>query len=471
MSVRWKVLSGLLGVGVFMAMGPRGDAQAAFPAETLEGIGPNRSVPEVHVGLTFDQDYTRATIAREFLDQDGNFDEVRDLDYEEIRRRMVVQARVGLVDRLELRANMPFVLQWDSDLDFADGVDDVNSTVCCSGDGPRNSDDPDFALRFPLTDVPQRRNRAGVGDLELGLAYSPVVDGPDRAWPSITFAVMVTLPTGERWDPADPKARPDVDGTGGVGLGQTIFDLSMSLSKRSAFSAPAFDPYFTIGTRLPIATGAQEDIGLEPPITGRIEVGSEIVIAEDSARKTYYGADFGVAFRYVGEGRTFSPLTDYLPNFNQTNLQQDGFAYDDFANPENYAELGGDAISCGRDAAGNRLPCGEFTRVEDHVEIEGRVGFRLEPTAWLMLRAGVAVGFANVHLITGEAPGEDTDPASAAGEMCGAVPCLGRVNQSNSRGEDERSEFYDPRYDAPGGRFLATDIVNVRFFATATATF
>jgi len=55
--------------------------------------------------------------------------------------------------------------------------------------------------------------------------------------------------------------------------------------------------------------------------------------------------------------------------------------------------------------------------------------------------------------------------------MCGAVPCLGRINRENSQGEDERSPYYDPRYDAPGGRFKATDILDVRFFATATATF
>lgn len=455
------------------AMGGISPARAAYPGPVLEGVSASRRAPQVHVGVRFDQDFQKATITREFVNDAGtseaSFGTVRELDYEEIRRRLVVETRVGIVDHLELRANMPFVLQWDSSIDFAEGVEGV-STVCCSG----NADDPAFALRFPITDVPQRRSRAGVGDLELGLAYSPVVDGPDVAWPTLTLAAMVTVPTGERWDPADTKALPSVDGTGGVGMGQTVFDLSIALTKRSAFTVPAFDPYVVLGTRLPIANGDQKDLGLDPPITARVEVGSEIAFAEDRTKQTYYGADFGLMFRYVGEGRNYSQLTDYLPDFNQTEVNRDVVAYDDFADPNNYSRRGADA-SCVSDASGDPrlpgVPCGEFTRVDDHVEVEGRVGFRIQPNRWLMLRAGFGLGFANDHLITGEAPGEDTDPASAAGEMCGAVPCLGRINRENSRGDDERSPYYDPRYDAPGGRFFATDIFNVRFFATATATF
>lgn len=470
-----NVVFGLLSAGGPLAAGLLAPERAdgAFPAQTLEGVGPNRKVPQVHVGARFDQDFKRVTITREFV-QDAETPEpeattVRELEYEEIRRRLVVEARVGLVDRLELRANLPFVLQWDSSIEFAEGVEGQSTIV-----GSENADDPGFALRFPITDVPQRRSRAGVGDLELGLAYSPVVDGPDTAWPTLTLALMITLPTGDRWDPADPKALPSVDGTGGVGLGQTIFDLSLALSKRSALGAPAFDPYFVIGTRLPVATGAQKDIGLDPPVSARAEIGSEVVISEKPERGVYYGADFGLAFRYIGEGRTFSPLSDYLPDFNQTAVDRDVIGYDDFGDPANYSRSA-EGVSCLRDANGDPrlpgVPCGEFTRVDDHMELEGRLGFRIQPVRWVMIRAGVALGFANDHLITGERAGEDTDPPAAEGQLCGAVPCLGRINRENSLGQDERSEFYDPRYDAPGGRFFATDIIDVRFFATATATF
>jgi hypothetical protein len=461
-----------LAAGLLLGPAP---AWAAFPAQTLEGVSSTRKIPQIHVGARFDQDYTKLSITREFV-QDANtdraeFDEVRELDYEEVRRRLVVEARVGLVSHLELRVNMPFVLQWDSSIGFADEVEGV-STVCCSGDG--NADDPQFNNRFPITDVPQERNRSGVGDLELGLAYSPIVDGPDTAWPTITLAAMITVPTGDRWDPADIKALPSVDGTGGVGGGQTVFDFSVALSKRTAPGAPTFDPYFIMGARIPIANGAQKDIGLDPPISGRAELGSEIVIAENEAKQTYYGADFGIRLRYIGEGRTFSPLTDYLPDFDITRVDRDVVLYEDYDDPNNYSRSA-DGVSCvSNDDGTPRLPgvpCGEFTRVDDHMELDGHIGFRLQPSRWFMFRTGVALGFANDHLITGEAAGEDTDPPSAEGQMCGSVPCLGRINRVNSQGEDERSPFFDPRYDAPGGRFSATDILNVRFFATATATF
>lgn len=474
MRVLNHVLGRLIAGGALAVLAGLGSAEAAFPGPPIEGVGAARNVPQVHVGVRFDQDYQQATITREFVNDagtaDARFGTVRELEYEEVRRRLVVESRIGIVDRLELRANMPFVLQWDSSIEFAEGVEG-RSTICCSG----NADDEDFALRFPITDVPQRRNRAGVGDLEIGLAYSPVVDGTDVAWPTLTVAAMITVPTGERWDPADTRALPSIDGSGGVGLGQTIFDFSLALNKRSAFSVPALDPYFVIGTRLPIANGAQRDLGLDPPVTARVEMGSELALAEDRAKGTFYGADFGFLLRYIGAGRTFSQLSDYLPNFNPRRVASDVVTSEDFADPENYASSAGSDISCARGADGQPLtpgvPCGEFTRVDDHVEVEGRVGFRIQPSRWFMLRAGVGLGFANDHLITGEAPGEDTDPASAGGQLCGAVPCLGRINRENSRGQDERSQYFDPRYDAPGGRFFATDIFNVRFFATATATF
>ncbi|NJK87983.1 MAG: hypothetical protein HC923_00340 [Myxococcales bacterium] len=449
-------------------------AWAAFPVETLEGLRPGRPFPQVHLGLRFDQDYQQATINREFISDAGTPEasagDVRELDYESVRRRLVVEARAGIYERLELRLNVPVVLSWDSNIGFADGTS-ASSTVF----GSSNADDPSIPLRFPLTTVPAERSRSGLGDLEVGLAFSPVVDAPARWWPTMTIGLMVTLPTGDRWDPADPKATPEVDGTGGVGLGQTIFDVTLGLSKRTSYVAPSFDPYFIGGVTVPVPTGDQEDIGLDPPVSARVEVGSEIIFVEDTSRSTRYAADIGFSMRYIGDGRTFSPLSDFLPDFNQTAIDRDTFRYSDFANPGNYSRSE-PGVSCVVDSTTGAprlegVPCGEFTRVQDHVELEARLGFRAQPSRWFMLRAGVGIGVANDHLITGERAGTDRDPASAGEEMCGPTPCLGRINRVNSQGVDERSRFYDPRYDAPGTRFLATDILNIRFFVTGTATF
>jgi len=74
-------------------------------------------------------------------------------------------------------------------------------------------------------------------------------------------------------------------------------------------------------------------------------------------------------------------------------------------------------------------------------------------------------------VITGERVGDDTDPPSAAGRMCGSTTCLGRVNVLNSLDQDERSRFYDPRYDEVGRRLIAEQILSLRLFLTTFITF
>ncbi|MEM6370696.1 MAG: hypothetical protein AAGD10_14230 [Myxococcota bacterium] len=449
-------------------------ARAAESVRALEGVTSDRKLPEFRLSVGFEQHWEKADISREFVQNapDGTFDEVRELRYEAIRRELVVQARVGLVQRLEFRLRAPIVLQADSEIRFAEGVEG-SSTVF----GSTNADDPAFANRFPITTVPQERSRAGFGDLGAGLFWSVTEDRPDRAFPTLTLGLNVTFPTGDPWDPADVQALPDIEGSGGVGSGQTTFDLSLALSKRSAWGAPAFDPYFELGVELPLANAELEDLGYEPPLVGRVRAGSEVVIAEDERKGSYYGLDFGLAFRFIGSGRTRSQLSDYLPDFDQTRLD-DGFAgRADFANPANYARFqDGLDVSCLSDPVTGEpllpgVPCGEFTRVDEHFQMDGHIGFRIQPLRVFSFSAVATLGFQNDHFITGDSPGEDTDPAVVPNDVCGSTPCTGRINSRNSRGQDERSRFHDPRYDAVGGRFIAKGILRVGFMATAVLRF
>ena len=450
------------------------DAGAAESVLALEGVTSERKLPQFRLSVGFEQYWEKAGISREFVQNapDGSFEEVRELDYEAIRRELVLQARVGLVQRLEFRLRAPVVLQADSSIQFAEGVAG-NSTIF----GSTNADDPAFATRFPISTVPQERNRAGFGDLGAGLFWSVVEDRPNRAFPTLTLGVNVTFPTGDPWDPADVNALPQIDGSGGVGSGQTTFDLSLAMSKRSAWGAPTFEPYFELGVELPIANAELEDLGYEPPPVGRVRTGSEVIISEDPVKGSYYGLDFGLAFRFIGSGRTRSQLSDYLPDFDQTRVDADFAGRADFADPMNYSRFSsGLDVSCLTDpATGDPLlpgvPCGEFTRVEEHFQMDGHIGFRLQPLEIFSFSAVAMVGFQNDHFITGESPGEDTDPAVVPNDVCGSTSCTGRINRRNSLGEDERSRFFDPRYDAVGGRFIAKGILRVGFMATAVLRF
>ena len=82
--------------------------------------------------------------------------------------------------------------------------------------------------------------------------------------------------------------------------------------------------------------------------------------------------------------------------------------------------------------------------------------------------AGEALAEVDVDQIV-EGEGGEADPATDA--LCDGARCSGRVNARNSTGKDERSPYYDPRYDAPGRRFRLEESTHWTFFVSGGATF
>ena len=237
------------------------------------------------------------------------------------------------------------------------------------------------------------------------------------------------------------------------------------LSKRMSTRAPYLDPYVLLGARLPVATGKQRDTGIEPPVSGRFLLGTAIVLSE-AGRDARYSIDLGFGMRFIAPGRTYSELSDYLPDFDQTNLGDDP-AYSDFEDPNNYAtQLEG--ARCGEVVG---VPCGELNQVDQHLAMSARLAVLIQPSKWFRFRFGADASYTTPHIITGERVGTDTDPASAVDQMCGPTPCVGRVNITNSQGDDERSSRYDPRYDLVGRRLRAERILSLRLFVTTFITF
>lgn len=449
-------------------------AEAAWPTKVMSAVEKDKAIPDINLEVTYDRRAKNAKITREWIqDQNGNRSalDVRELDFSEVTQRMLLKLRVGLYHDLELHIIAPIILQNDSSIAFAEGVEG-RSTIAGDND---NSNNTAYDYRFPITDVPASRERAGFGDMTFGLSWSPFVEHKDEAWPTLTLTADIIAPTGKRRDPTDQDALPTTDGAGAVGLKSTIFDLSIGLSKRMRTTAPALEPYMIFGARIPIPTAAQKAVGFDPSASGRFTVGTELVMYEDVKKDARYALDFGFGFRYIGIGRTYSELSDYLPNFNQTaprdpnnpDLPRDTFFYDDYEDAANY-NTAGDGALCGTVPG---VPCGELTRVDEHLEMRGTLALHIRPIEYAVIRAGVSYGIVTDHLITAESVGSDKDGAEAANATCGTGPCVGRVNAQNFSGEDERSAYYDPRYDTPGRRFRAEDITNFIFFVTAAATF
>ncbi|MBK6684016.1 MAG: hypothetical protein IPG45_06045 [Deltaproteobacteria bacterium] len=451
-----------------VGLGAARPALAAFPTRVLSALEEDEPLPDVHVTVGFERNDTRAKIVREWVQRVAGEDpaalDVKELKYRESSNTLLLDVRVGIFRDLELHIGAPIVLSGSSSIEFEDGVANF-STIW----GSNNANDPAVGYRYPLTPVPAERNRAGFGDMRFGLGWSPLTDRKDEAYPTLTFRADLIAPTGKVRDPQDQNALPGGSG-GGVGLGQTIFDLSIGMNKRMRGNTPAFDPYMMFGTQLPVATGAQKERGMEPPITARFQVGTEVIAYEDPATDQFYAVDLSFQLKYIGIGRTYSYLSDYLPNFDQTKVERDLPIYTDYADGGNYTGAAA-GTSCGLLMG---VPCGELNRVDEHLQMKGTFALHLKPMKYFTLRGGVSVGFTTEHLLTTERVGTDTDPADAINQRCPSnsdVDCVGRVNAQNSLGQDERSPYYDPRYDAPGRRLRAEEIVDLTFFINAIATF
>lgn len=463
-------------------------ALAAWETEVLTAAEKNNPL-DVNLELTFGRHQAHGKITREWVQTaagEARATEVKELKYSYAEHRLTIGLRLGLYHNLELHVFAPIVINEDTEIVFDEGVQG-RSTIAESP----NADDINHVgiPRYPLTGVAGaegQRFRSGFGDMVFGLAWSPTVDGKHEAWPTTTLRADITAPTGSVRDPTDQAAL-DKAVRGGIGLGQTVFDLSLGVSKRMGKVTPTLDPYLILGSTIPISNPAQQEKGMDAPATGRFVVGTEVLILDEPQEFQRYAIDVSLETRYTAPGRTYSPLSDYLPNFDQTKVlgnrasptdRPDEIIYGDFADPRNYASpLEG--AHCGS-AVG--VPCGELNAVDEYVSMVGTVALFLRFAEFAVLRGGVAMRYDTDHFITNERVGKDLDPANTT-QLCDGAPCAGRVNARNSFYDrandtcppgqtcDERSKYYDPRYDAPGRRLRIESIADFTFFISGSATF
>jgi len=323
-------------------------ALAAWETEVLTAAEKHNAV-DVHLSLGYAHSIRAGKITREWIQEPTiaggvrQAIDVKELRFLERKNALQIGVRVGLYHDLELHIFAPIVVNQDSIIRFALGAG-PSSTIT----GSVNADDPTFTQgtpRYPITDVPQQRFRGGFGDMTFGLSWSPFVETKDEAWPTLTLRGDITAPTGEVHQVTEVGALTDAAG-GGVGLGQTVFDLSLSVSRRMREGTPALDPYLRFGVSLPVATAGQQVFGMTPPVSGHFIVGTEIRTFESEEQESHIAIDLSFETRYTGTGRTFSELSDYLPGFDPTRVlgnragavtMPDQFEYADFGNPANYA--------------------------------------------------------------------------------------------------------------------------------------
>ncbi|MBI4817380.1 MAG: hypothetical protein HY791_14045 [Deltaproteobacteria bacterium] len=467
------------------------NALAAYETAVLTAAEPT-NVFDLHLGVGWDRIVKRGKITREWIQDDGTSRtslDVKELDLRVETQQLLLNLRVGVFHDLEFHATAPIILFEDSTIAFAEGVAG-RSTIT----GSANADDPAYAdaPRYPITDVPGARFRSGFGDMTFGLGWSPFVDLEDDAqdvdaWPTITLRADVVAPTGPTRVTTELEALTS-SSRGNVGLGMTVFDLSAGASRRFGFN-PTFDPFVIFGARIPIASSKQKERGMTPPVSGRFQVGSEIVLYEQPENHQRYAVSASFDTEFVSTGRTYSELSDYFPSFDETKVLgnrqgpvdlPDAVLYGDYDNPANYASRT-DGARCGKIEG---VPCGELHQVDEFVTLGGTFAVDLRFAEYGMVRGGVQIEYLADHFLTNERVGKDLDPTNLPdAQLCDGAECKGRVNARNSFFDratntcpagktcDERSSYYDPRYDAPGRRFRLEETTSFTIFVAGAATF
>ncbi|MFO0724547.1 MAG: hypothetical protein U1E65_12240 [Myxococcota bacterium] len=482
-----RALAFSFGVATAALLGPH-PALAGYETEVLTAAEKGNPI-DIHFSFGYDRSLKQAKIVREWIQDPlspGGVKQaidVKELRYIETTNRLLLNLRAGIYHDLELHVTAPIILSQDSLIRFALGVQGTSTII-----GSQNADDPNYdgIPRYPITDVPQQRFRSGFGDMIFGLAWSPFTDKKDEAWPTVTLRGDITAPTGNVHDPTDQNAL-TAAARGGVGLGQTIFDLSVGVSRRFIEGTPWLDPYLRFGAEIPIASSGQQARGMDPAPTGRFVVGTEVVLVDIPQDFQHYSFDVSFETKFVGTARTYSELSDFLPSFDPTRVlgnrtgpitQPDVITYGDFNDPRNYASRI-DGAHCG---SLQGVPCGELNQVEEYVTIKAALAATFRFAEYAMVRAGVAFSHDSDHFLTNERVGKDLDPPTSA-EMCDGAPCAGKVNARNSFYDrandtcppgktcDERNKYFDPRYDTPGRRFRIEEQTNFTFFVSGIATF
>ena len=485
------------------------DAWAAEVTEVVDAFDTaNDNAFDLHIEPSFRQYRERATIAREsgcgddcdspttvFQRQTTVFG--REMDYQRVRSQMEFDLQLGLARDLEFHVMVPVVISDRRTLEYANGVTAENSNVDPSDariaddldssgverdyyDGIYENDDPRRHFgTYRFFDLPNDGpQRAGLGDLAMGLAWAPWNNERHPHAASLRIGVDYLAPTGE-------AAEGDNTGVGG---GTHELQVSLAASRRVH---EFVDPYFTFAYAQPFASNTGPFADSSPNSDtrapgGRIDLGTgaEIVLFEGLDTDQRYTFDIGFAFGYQLEGRDYTPISDALATSDCNGLSAADAGFDGSAgtvggtdgnayNPsedvlaENAAcawvvQQPGNVIDDSSDIRSNwTYAHNGISDVEGHANIGGHTGFNLQVSEYIEFRMGVDVRWVNAYLITVADSGRDGD----GDDVVELDPAPG--------GEEavERNPFYNLALDSVGRRFRVENEVRITWGLTAAFQF
>lgn len=381
---------------------------------------------DVRVSLGFQTDINSAVIERE---GDGGQDPVAIGEAERVIKTLRLRVEVGLYRDLSLSVGLPFVME---DLQTLTASPDADAALASL------EEQVPGAASVPLFDPTSgvtSRLRDGIPHLELGLGWSPFNQFRHPGWPTWTLRWDNQVGTGAAMEPC-------LRG-GNCSRGTSRGTWRTELSSRWSYRYRLVEPLVGLSHAIEVPTAASQrfapfgslagDLSTTPPSETTVVGGATLIPWEDRGSYRRLSLSALLLGTYVSAGRTYGFLFDALGTSTHP-----------------YLAGAADPNSGDRDGA----PFLGLTRAEAHLKVMLRLVLRLQAARHVRFSAGVGIGRATPHALTGE-------PACASGST--GTPALCSSGSANP--------LHRAVIDLPGQRFRQRTAKRLHLFARASGQF
>lgn len=382
--------------------------------------------------FSFDWLSDQATIVREWY-QDGALQDVNELHYSKFETKLGIDVNLGIYKDVELHVGVPIVFAQDREWTFDRNTDESNTTIyrnCTLDPAGTSCANPAAGGDGRLFEVPASSFRGGLGDFTFGLAWNPLVQKKDPAYPTWTLRFNYTAPTATVLNPSVPTS---ISRRGNIGEKVHRYTFSTAVSRRlNRYFEPYFQLHYTLPWRAPGSYSNCDDpspdrlghplncgrnvwvrdqTGIQPAHTGGALFGTEMTVFEREDRFQRLAIDLRAFVNYTSAGRYYNEMSDLF---------------------------------------------GKLLTTSDSGQLGGQIAFVGQAAEFIKLKASTSLAYNTERFLTNEVIGRD-------------------LNNNQAVDVDTHPEEYNPNYDAridrAGRRFRIQEQYVFRLQISATFNF
>lgn len=415
---------------------------------------------DLRVDLAYRHEVVSGPVRREFnaseaSDGRSTYNLWNIADYERKVDALDIALSFGLYKDLAFSVELPVVLRDERGLSLPSGrtEDQIADRLAVT----RPDGSVESVLGDPEGDGPvpaKSPTRSGVGQVILGLSWSPFNQFRDRHLPTWTLVGKVSLPLNDVLAPclegADGVACASGDEPG-VSDGVTY----LSLESRTSYRYRFLEPFAGLGVRLGLPTTGDGNfeptgeldgfVNVMPPVVGTLTAGLDLVPWERRERFQRVSFQLKGVGRYISEGHSYSPLFDALGTsaYLQTPVRECS------ATPAD-----GEPDPCPP-----RVPFTGLTDTQAHTAFEGSLHAEVRAARYVRFSVGGTVSYTGPHVMT------FADSCNPSPNVATDDPRRGRCR------EGIINPHHRAAIDSPGSRFVMGRQFGYSMQAQATASF